>query len=506
MRLLGELPLRGAAQLEMKGRGCFWGSSRCAGLLDYRKKDAASGGSPAARGCSIRDERKRLLLGELPLRGAAGLQKERCGFWGISRCAGLLDYRKKDAASYLGNLPLRGAAQLATKGRGCFWGSCRCAGLLDYRKKDAASGGSPAARGCWITEIKMRLLRELPLRGLLDYRKKDAASYLGDLPLRGAAQLEMKGRGCFWGSSRCAGLLDYRKKDAASYLGDLPLRGAAQLETKGRGCFWGSCRCAGLLDYRKKDAASGRSPAARGCWITEIKMRLLRELPLRGLLDYRNKDAASYLGDLPLRGAAQLEMKGRGCFWGSSRCAGLLDYRERDTASGGASAARGCSMEGEGRLFLGEIQLREGGGAFNRARDHLLRGAAGLEKGRCGFWGSSRCAGLLDYRKKDAASYLGNLPLRGAAQLETKGRGCFWGSCRCAGLLDYRKKDAASGGSPAARGCWITEIKMRLLRELPLRGLLDYRKKDAASYLGDLPLRGAARWRERVGSFWGRFN
>ena len=30
---------------------------------------------------------------------------------------------------------------------------------------------------------------------------------------------------------------------------------------------------------------------------------------------------------------------------------------------------------------------------------------------------------------------------------------CFWGSCRCAGLLDYRKEDAASGGSPAARGC-----------------------------------------------------
>ena len=128
MRLLGDLPLRGAAQLETKGRGCFWGSSRCAGLLDYRKKDAASGGSPAARGCSIRDERKRLLLGELPLRGAAGLQKERCGFWGISRCAGLLDYRNKDAAS--AGAPAARAAGLQ-KERCCFCGSSRCTGLLE---------------------------------------------------------------------------------------------------------------------------------------------------------------------------------------------------------------------------------------------------------------------------------------------------------------------------------------------------------------------------------------
>ena len=164
MLLLRELPLHGAARVSEGGGS--WGISRCAGLLDYRKKDAASGGSPAARGCSIRDERKRLLLRELPLRGAA---------------------------------------QLETKGRGCFWGSCRCAGLLDYRKKDAASGGSPAARGCWITEIKLRLLRELPLRGLLDYRKKDAAS--AGAPAARAAGLQ-KERCCFWGISRCAGLLN----------------------------------------------------------------------------------------------------------------------------------------------------------------------------------------------------------------------------------------------------------------------------------------------------------
>ena len=69
----------------------------------------ASGGSPAARGWSIEGGRK-LFLGELPLRGAAGLEKGRCGFWGspaargcsikderkmrllgVSRCAGLLD-------------------------------------------------------------------------------------------------------------------------------------------------------------------------------------------------------------------------------------------------------------------------------------------------------------------------------------------------------------------------------------------------------------------------------
>ena len=68
---LGELPLRRADGSE-KGRSGFWGS-------------------PAARGCSIRDERKRLFLGELPLHGAAGLENGRSGFWWISRCAGLLD-------------------------------------------------------------------------------------------------------------------------------------------------------------------------------------------------------------------------------------------------------------------------------------------------------------------------------------------------------------------------------------------------------------------------------
>ena len=48
--LLGELPIRGAAGLQTWG-GCYWGSSRCAGLLDWRKDEAASWGAPAAWGC-----------------------------------------------------------------------------------------------------------------------------------------------------------------------------------------------------------------------------------------------------------------------------------------------------------------------------------------------------------------------------------------------------------------------------------------------------------------------
>ena len=187
MMILGDLPLRGAAVLR-EGKGCFWGISRCVGLLDWRKEDDASGGSPAARGCCV-ERRQRLLLGDLPLRGAAGLEKGRGTIWGIFRCAGLLDWRKEDDASggspaargccverrqrlLLGDLPLRGAAGLE-KGRGTIWGIFRCAGLLDWRKEDDDSGGFSAARGCCV-ERRQRLL-------------------LGDLPLRGAAGLE-KGR------------------------------------------------------------------------------------------------------------------------------------------------------------------------------------------------------------------------------------------------------------------------------------------------------------------------
>ena len=46
MMILRDLPLRRVAGLE-QGISCFWGSSRCARLLDWeRKEEAASGGQP----------------------------------------------------------------------------------------------------------------------------------------------------------------------------------------------------------------------------------------------------------------------------------------------------------------------------------------------------------------------------------------------------------------------------------------------------------------------------
>ena len=81
---------------------------------------------------------------------------------------------------------------------------------------------------------------------------------------------------------------------------------------------------------------------------------------------------------------------------------------------GGAPAARGCPIEGGRRLIRG----------------------------------SSRCAGLLDRERKEAA--LGELPLRGAARLREEG-GCL-------------------GGAPAARGYLIEGWRRLLWGELPLRG------------------------------------
>ena len=398
----------------------------------------------------------------------------------------------------MGELPLRGAAAGLQKCRGCFLEISRCAGLLDWRNAEAAFGGAPAARGCWITDMRRLLLGgAFAARGCsLGVRKR---LLLRDLPLRRAALLG-KGRSCFLGSSRCAGLLDYR------------------IQTRG-GCFRGSSRCAGLLDWRNAEAAFGGAPAARGCWITDMrrlllggafaargcslgvrKRLLLRDLPLRraallgkgrscflgssrcaglldyriqtrggcfrgssrcaGLLDWRNAEAAFggapaargcwitdrrrleagerkklLWGELPLRGAAGLQTGG-GCFGGSSRCAGLLDWRNAESALGGAPAARGCSIGVRKRLLLGDLPLL---------------GAARLGKGRSCFLGSSRCAGLLDYR------------------IQTRG-GCFWGSSRCAGLLDWRNAEAAFGGAPAARGCSIGERKKLLWGEIPLRG------------------------------------
>ena len=143
-----------------------------------------------------------------------------------------------------------------------------------------------------------------------------------------------------------------------------------------------------------------------------------------------------FLGELPLRGAARWR-GGGGSFRGSFRCAGLLDGEEEEALFGGASAARGCSMEGRRRLFPGELPLR----------------GAARWRGRGGsFWGSFRCAGLLDGGEEEALSggasaargcsmerrrrlFLGELPLRGAARWRGGG-GSFRGSCRCAGLLD----------------------------------------------------------------------
>ena len=77
-----------------------------------------------------------------------------------------------------------------------------------------------------------------------------------------------------------------------------------------------------------------------------------------------------FLGKLPMRGAARWR-EGGGSFWGSSRCAGLLDGGRDDALSGEAPDARGCSMEGGMMLFLGKLPMRgaargrEGGGSFS---------------------------------------------------------------------------------------------------------------------------------------------
>ena len=76
------------------------------------------------------------------------------------------------------------------------------------------------------------------------------------------------------------------------------------------------------------------------------------------------------------------------------------DERAEEALSGGATAVRGCSVEGGRRLFLG----------------------------------SSRCAG--------------GLPVRGRKEALSGGRS----SC-CAGLLGRGREETLSGGAPAARGC-----------------------------------------------------
>ena len=75
----------------------------------------------------------------------------------------------------------------------------------------------------------------------------------------------------------------------------------------------------------------------------------------------------------------------------------------RDKAvSGGAAAARGCSIEGGGTLFLGELPLR---------------GAAQLREGEWSFWGGG--GGLPLRGAAGRNMFLGELlPLRGAARLK----------------------------------------------------------------------------------------
>ena len=220
--LYGELSLRGAAG-KGEGERCFWG------------------GAPAARGSSIGTGR-RLLLRELPLRGAAGMGEGGCCFGGSSRCAGLLYQRKEEAACFDGDLPLHGAAGMG-EGGGCILGSSRCAGPLAQRK---------------------RLLH-------------------GDLPLPRCAQLLGWGReeaAAFGGSSRCAGLLDWGREDAA-------FGGARRL-------LRGSSRRAGLLDRGREEAApSGGAPAARGCSTERGRRLILGEIPLRGAARQREGGGCS---------------------------------------------------------------------------------------------------------------------------------------------------------------------------------------------------------------------
>ena len=118
-----------------------------------------------------------------------------------------------------------------------------------------------------------------------------------------------------------------------------------------------------------------------------------------------------FLGELPLRGAAGLRRGG----------GGGLSTRVRGKSSG----ARGCMVEGRMKVFLGEMPLRDA------AR---MRGGWG---GDC-RWGSSRCARLLDRVIEETVSGGVDCP-----------RGMFW----CSGLHDRGKDEGVSRRDAAARGC-----------------------------------------------------
>ena len=116
---MGELPLRGAARLRGEG-GCFGGERPLRGAAQWQGGggEAASGGAhPAARGCSIEGGR-RLLLGELPLCGAAlRWRGEKAAFGGAPAARGCSI--EGGRRLFLGELPLSGAARLREEG-GCF--------------------------------------------------------------------------------------------------------------------------------------------------------------------------------------------------------------------------------------------------------------------------------------------------------------------------------------------------------------------------------------------------
>ena len=156
MQRLGSLPFLSGTNMELpfaRSKLCLSFPSNALGrtkmrlsrveFLNIRRKEAAFGGQSSAR-----LESRRLLLGELPLRGAAS------GGAPAARGCSIEEGRRL----LLGELALRGAVRWRGKG-GCFWGSSRCAGLLlDGGGKEALSRGVTAARGCPIAGGRRRLL------------------------------------------------------------------------------------------------------------------------------------------------------------------------------------------------------------------------------------------------------------------------------------------------------------------------------------------------------------
>ena len=97
---------------------------------------------------------------------------------------------------------------------------------------------------------------------------------------------------------------------------------------------------------------------------------------------------------------------------GISRCAGLPDGERKKPVSGGAPAARGCRIDREKRLFLGELPLH---------------GAAGLmEGGRSLFLAKLPLHGAAGLMEGGRSLFLKEFPLRGAAGL-MEGGTCFSG-------------------------------------------------------------------------------